>query len=440
MLPTQAVTERSDPFGGLEGYLAAARRPGARGVPQLLPAFANGAGAAAAPGDATIALPSQKGGIPTSSARPGKRTNDAIPYTRVVDGAWLDSLPSGGHPVFVRSDERAESVVRSQQHARRTVCASLEAVNSLFKLGTNKASGGAVEDRRRGFVPTYEHPRLLSDGKVFEELLKKRTESANEWNPRKKDFQARLVPDPIDVETAPWIAKKVPELELNAWRLDGVRMEVPDEASEQHEEDAFNVCVGGVCRYVTDIYDTRRSDVLDVLYIGLVATPRPTDPVNNPEKIIYEFEYVPFTSKAISCGKGAAVVSPSPILKTVVVDGDKKVTKLSLLVGAYKLGKVVDSKSVDGPSAKAFGPTGIGPLLGERGMGALVAVEWHDLERLQEWIAGNLRPKSESGTKQRMAQLGDIPGGYHRANQVGQPFDPEKWVDSNINYEDLSFE
>ena len=190
MLPTEAVTTRSDPFGGLEGYLAAARGPGARGLPQLLPAFANGAGAAVAPGDATIALPSQRGGIPTSSARPGKRTNDAIPYTRVVDGAWIDSLPSGGQPVFVRSDPISEGMLRSQQHTQRTVCASLEAVNSRFKLGTNKTNGGAVVDDRRGFVPTDATNSVLPDTKLYDELKNKRDDSIAKLNPRARDFEA----------------------------------------------------------------------------------------------------------------------------------------------------------------------------------------------------------------------------------------------------------
>lgn len=423
MLPTQAVTTQSDPFGGLEGYLAAARRPGARGVPQLLPAFANGAGAAGAPGDATIALPPQRGGIPTSSARPGKRTNDAIPYTRVVAGAWVDSLPSGGHPVFVRSDASSEGVLRSQQHARRTVCASLEAVNSRFKLSTK--DGGAVVDERRGFVPKRANDVPLIDEKLWLELEYKRNASVDKLNPRTRDFEARLAPDPVEEETAPWIAEKVPE--LKAWRLDGVRMEVPDETSEQREEDAFNVCVGGVCRYVTDIYDTRRSDVLDVLYLGLVATPRRIEPNGDETKIIYEFEYLPFTSKAISCGKGAAAVSPSPALETVVVDGDKEVTKLSLLVGAYKLGKVMDSKSVDGPTAKALGSTGIGPLLGERGMAALVAIEWHCIDRLSEWLVGGLK-NAEAGTKMRMVKMGDLPGGYHQAKRHKATWDPDQEV------------
>ena len=91
-----AVDPSSDRFGGLEGYLARAVRPS--GVPSRPPDFANGAGAKTRPG-ADVPTPPQP--FKTSGATPGKKSNECIPYARVVPLNSYYHAAKPGHVSFV---------------------------------------------------------------------------------------------------------------------------------------------------------------------------------------------------------------------------------------------------------------------------------------------------------------------------------------------------
>ena len=120
-----AVSERSDRFGGLEGYLQQVKG-NPRGVPTGRPTFAG------AKNEPTAPVPTPQ--IKSSAATPGFKSNSVIPYTRVTpqNSRYLAARP--GHLSFVSATGsyplQRTGVVNPE---RRSLCFSLEAVNKLLK-------------------------------------------------------------------------------------------------------------------------------------------------------------------------------------------------------------------------------------------------------------------------------------------------------------------
>ena len=335
-----AIGPSSDPFGGLEGYLQRARGPGARGVPQRAVQFANGAGAKTKPG-ADVPTPAQP--FKTSGATPGKSSNELIPYTRVtpLNSSFLAARP--GHVSFVSATGsyplgRTANVQRTPE--RRNLCFSLDALNNLLKCD------GSDEDANR----------TLPMGNV----------ALDSW-------------------------RRVPL--LREWRLDGVMLGVD---TAENESQTLNVGVAGICRYVVNHFDTQTMFAMDVLYVGLIAVPTPATAAT-PAR--YEFHYCLFTSRALTAGSGGVGGYPHGAQSIHDYVGEEghpwRATRLHLMVGAWKVGKVVDIKSVFDKDVTYHSQSEvIGKRLGaEHALGVLIDVEWHDWRMLRDlWETADVGP------------------------------------------------
>lgn len=324
-----AVDPRSDPFGGLEGYLARAVRP--VGVPSRRPTFANGAGAKTRPG-ADVPTPPQP--FKSSGATPGKKSNECIPYARVVQMNSYFNAAKPGHVSFVSATGSMPLGRRPAKQVtpeRRNVCASLDTVNNLLKCD------GTAEDARR----------TLAMGNV----------ALDSW-------------------------RRVPM--LREWRLDGVMLGVD---TEENESQTLNVGVGGICRRVVNHFDTLSMFALDVLYVGLIAVPTPA--VDGARPARYEFHYCLFTSRALTAGPTGAGGFPHGSQAIHAYVGEPghpwRATRLHLMVGAWKVGKVVDLKAVFDKDVTYHSQSEVvGQRLGaEHALSVAISVEWHDWRTLR---------------------------------------------------------
>jgi hypothetical protein len=341
-----AIGPSSDPFGGLEGYLQQARGPGARGVPRRAVQFANGAGAKTKPG-ADVPTPAQP--FKTSGATPGKASNELIPYTRVtpLNSSFLAAKP--GHVSFVSATGsyplgRTANVQRTPE--RRNLCFSLDALNNLLKCD------GTAEDANR----------TLPIGNV----------ALDSW-------------------------RRVPL--LREWRLDGVMLGVD---TPENESQVLNVGIAGICRYVVNHFDTLTMFALDVLYVGLIAVPTPG---KNGIPARYEFHYCLFTSRSLTAGSGGVGGFPHGAQSIHDYVGEEghpwRATRLHLMVGAWKVGKVVDIKAVFDKDATYHSQSEVrGKRLGaEHALGVLIDVEWHDWRMLRRmWGTADVASIAPDGT------------------------------------------
>ena len=333
-----AVSERSDPFGGLDGYIQSLRGAPNR-VPGGRPEFA---GAKTQPG-AQVPVPD----IKTSSATPGAKTNSVIPYARVtpMDSKFNASRP--GFPSFVAktgSMPLGRNGGRQTLPERRSLCASLESVNQLLTMD------GSDDDRYRTLQGPDEFSAL---------------NPLDEW---------RLVPF------------------LNEWRLDGVALGVD---TEENLSQVLNVAVGGVCRQVVNIFGGRRAP-LETLYIGLVAR---LDDVTN--RFVFEYvpfgENLLSSRLAQKTGTSAGSScfddQTHPLLRPEAGrDGSGNLrddlTGIERMVGAWRLGVVTDTASVRDSSSirdmpeRSLDQSYMQLPVAEHNVSAEIVVEWVDWRSL----------------------------------------------------------
>ena len=155
---------------------------------------------------------------------------------------------------------------------------------------------------------------------------------------------------------------------LQEWRLDGVALGVE---TEENESQLVHVAVGGVCRQVVDVFGGRRQP-REELFVGLVATTNPGSPTTP-----YSFEYVPFGGGLLhdieqqTALGGGEQQHPHPLMR---LDKHGR-TGMSKLVGAWRLGSVVDTAAVRFDDHKTDSH--------ERNVSVLVAVEFMDFMDLK---------------------------------------------------------
>ena len=220
-----------------------------------------------------------------------------------------------------------------QTPERRNICASLETVNQLL------ACDGSAEDAQR----------TLPMGNI----------ALDSW-------------------------RRVPT--LREWRLDGVMLGVD---TEENESQVLNVAVGGICRRVVNHFDTLTMFPLDVLYVGLIAVPTPAK-AGRPAR--YQFHFCLFTSRCLTAS-GSFPKGAQKILDEVG-EGPFRASRLHLMVGAWKVGKVVDLKAVWDPNPQYHSEHTVkGERLGaEHALSVALSIEWEDWRSLhRQWFDNDVQ-------------------------------------------------
>ena len=118
---------------------------------------------------------------------------------------------------------------------------------------------------------------------------------------------------------------------LREWTVDGVLLGLHEEVVK---EDALNVCIAGHC-LVRNMFDTENVFPMDMCYVCLVAELRDAGKASEH----FGFSYIPCTSR---------VFADHNIAGTVLSLGKTKMNSdaISRVVGAWKIGRVVDSAAV----------------------------------------------------------------------------------------------
>lgn len=216
---------------------------------------------------------------------------------------------------------------------RRNICASLETVNHLL------ACDGSAEDAQR----------TLPMGNI----------ALDSW-------------------------RRVPM--LREWRLDGVMLGVD---TEENESQVLNVAVGGICRRVVNHFDTLTMFPLDVLYVGLIAVPTPAK-AGRPAR--YEFNYCLFTSRCLTAS--ASFPKGAQKILEEIGEGPFRASRLHLMVGAWKVGKVVDLKAVWDPNPQYHSEHTVKGerLTAEHALSVALSVEWEDWRSLhRKWFDNDVQ-------------------------------------------------
>ena len=204
------VSERSDPYGGLDGYIYVDGAPPKRKYDWVNPSKRETAPFESVPAPT----------ITASAAHPGRKSNACIPYTRVCSLSACRVFGAEGELTFVSGEDRA--LIGAGQE-RLSVSLGWQELNS--KLQTHKAGATTLAANRDPF----------SEWRTVSELARWRLDGVVLSNPDGTE-SSHPTYDSID--------------------------------GEQTETTAINVCVAGVCSIV-NVFGTHCGDYL---FIGLVAT------------------------------------------------------------------------------------------------------------------------------------------------------------------------
>lgn len=190
-----AVLQESQVVDHLAGYLNRAKRA---------PTFVSGRPAQArkpnAPGDE---VPGENGKVAASSARPGKRTNDVIPYTRIAFNDFersaanpADALPGDVLLINRTTGGRGNDANRMGYDSNRvTKCATIRQINAVLDA-----------QQREGYS-TIVNPASNS---MLDKLRKVRASEFDKWVDR-VDHMARELEGTI--KRCPWAMMPIAEME-----------------------------------------------------------------------------------------------------------------------------------------------------------------------------------------------------------------------------------
>ena len=290
------------------------------------------------------AVPGVQNPIPTSTARPGKQTNQRITYARVQTA--FDKGPSNisrmpvmeGDVVFVfRHDgTNTPGVVSGRDVGRTSRVASVAQLNAMFASGNSNTTGELTMSGDR-------NPRGLT---------------RDEWLQTEWDGDAALGEAVYD-SNPEWHRWKFAQT-LARWAPDGVL------ASKEHDVvmdvsnpgEAYNVAIGGPTlarnsahgEFVQHIDDGMR--VLDKVFCGLIATEhRAYDANNNTYGKVdyYSYEYKLFTSRQLVWAPlGEESVRVKDIERNAaggVNTLGPTVAEFARMVQVWKFGTVMDTKA-----------------------------------------------------------------------------------------------
>lgn len=381
------VVESGD-FEGLRNYvLGGKRRPTEIPKPNSRPRL---------PNQPTEETPGSRQPIPTSSQRPGKRTNDTIPYARMLfASSGIDATDiKAGDVVFVSKSSGsvgATGVGSTVNHNRASKVLGMRQLNQLlmtksvgettFGPGMGAAIAKARDERLQEATAKKEYEddhldytnkkRLATAGPP--DRFTKRAESLKS---KIADLNAAAVAaTAIFNPKVDWAALKV----LRAWVPDGVLLSRDDYEHNADELGAdnrpngvcLNIAVAGPAplRNTKDdkdgqLFDSRAS-VRDTMLLLLIA-------YQNSDKTFY-FQYRPvshqnLTTMANAFAREAQIdvntgrLKMSNLDKTIGVDGGMTVREFASVCAAWKLGSCMDNTLVVSPERKMLLNVAISPL------------------------------------------------------------------------------
>jgi hypothetical protein len=269
-----AITSFADPREGLQNYILGGKRGAPTDVPkQLAPSqrLAN---------DVPIEQPKAPSTIPSSSARPGKRTNDRIPYARYA----LASATHGKRLGTIRAGELV----------------FVHKTSNSLGHGTNRCTHVATVGALNAMLATPKHGATSFEAGKSLDAMRDRIVAARAENGIYMD--PPLTIDDI-IPAFDWPALTT----LEEFTLDGVAINTDpgehDAAALGIANDLLvNVAIAGPtpCRNVqigngdvngAQIFDlTRNVNVLDDLYVGLFAKYIFDENTGALARIAYEYE------------------------------------------------------------------------------------------------------------------------------------------------------
>ena len=372
-----AVGSDGGGFEGLAGYLATA------GTPTGVPGF--DVSKRQPVGQPNGRIPGPLGSIPTSSARPGKMTNQRIVYPRLVtkfsspaDGGLDPERIGEGDIVFVH---RYDGINAGYDVNRPTCMATLAQLNAVFKnFNPNEKA-----DVDRGTIDRTS----ADEGILFMPAIDPSTGGLNDPRGDRSDPEwPGDRPDPFDrgdPTNEPWLKydREMHEFEhdypkwrwkhckaLASWTPDGICCATENEhrkdpvvgAGASNPGELLNVAIGGPtqmrnhqlydahgahgkpCQHVDDGMRT-----LDKIFVGLVCTEQ-RDP-DTGDVTHYTYQYKPFSSRQLAWAafqRGFAA-APKPVSDALVVGGDNAagptVDEFSRMVQVWRVGSCLDART-----------------------------------------------------------------------------------------------
>jgi hypothetical protein len=371
----RAVDSQSDRFEGLRNYILGNKRtppevPGARVKPRL----------ANTPGGE---IPDAPAVIPTSSQRPGKRTNDTVPYGRMVFTEFHDS-PADPTDILPGDLVLVHKTSKSLGHDtnRASKVASWRQLNSFFN---NKSSGVILgpHTSRTDIIEVRERAQRRLEEAIDDTTLLQERMLTNVDAKLKKLKGAKIsledsIADLKQINTNEFDFK--PEFDWQAlrfvgdWVPDGILMSRDD---DEHNSSFFqagpgesgtmlNIAVQGPAAVRNSESDSSSMQVFDTspmlmddLYILLIAVPS----LDTGGNIVhYSFQYKPTTGRILSeltDGKKGSSTRPR---REYPSNGGLSLEALAATVHAWRIGRVMDVNAVKSPRRKITANVSILPL------------------------------------------------------------------------------
>lgn len=382
-----AVQSDNDRYEGLRDYVIGNKRP-----PPFVSAPTPNPRLASKPGDA---VPGVNGRIPVSSQRPGKRTNETVPYARVVFTDFNNSPadPSDVLPGDVLLLHKTSNCLGHDSN-RATKCATWRQINAIltrdFGVIGSTGLGAGMKDA------------ILSSRRMFLKGMKQAIEADN----MEVDFLARKTPPqqpsedfklhssyipffkPIleaeiaKVEANDPTAVLIPQYDLFAlsffkeWTPDGILISRDDQeqdASYFHSGGGdsgvvLNVAIQGPAyarnsKTETNVLDDVQlfdpeARVRDTLYLMVICY-LARDAAGN--FLNYGFRFKPTSARIIEAliRTGNATTDPD---KGYPVEGGLTWNELKFTVFAWQIGTVMDNSAAGKPRQKLQVNVSISPL------------------------------------------------------------------------------